>query len=536
MGALDFINELGLTPDDPPQGQKTNAATATTPAVLIPANADVSDGRQVPSEVQQAASQAALNPPAQQQSIPDWVPNKKLAQEFIDKGVNVDWPTLARASARRMQYQQNHQTMPATSGEQGYYDGYTADDFRNALGGEQGWQKFFGLNNTDFNSPEGRKAIENALVAKFGPGYQGLMADQKFGPFHLDFIMNQLMKDDSPEAPKRPDDPNRPQRENVNIPSLQQYYEQGYNPLLAYFDRKRPISDERIRRAAAAAATSEAMQSLAQLVVGENAPVMKNENKVTGEMVTRLQQILDNERNRDDQDLNMKRNAVLNFLNLAANERLADKARPEERYKNDLAQYNSDRLFGENKYQFDQNDRVKQDQFNRGMDWDKSKFNSELSAKEKMQQRQFAHENNMLQERIKAGIYENRKNGKATLKPGVPVKGKDGKINPAAMTDDLITQVNSYLAAESSSNPDLMVQMKTYEAMLPKGMPPKEKMKAIASMFFDRYMDIDANGQIVPKNGGSTGSWTGWNPDSGNNSSGGESNKEGEDKSLWDEN
>ena len=47
-------------------------------------------------------------------------------------------------------------------------------------------------------------------------------------------------------------------------------------------------------------------------------------------------------------------------------------------------------------------------------------------------------------------------------------------------------------------------------------------------------MDIDDKGNITPKNGGSTDSWTGWNPGSDNSSSGNESNNGGEDKSLWD--
>ena len=79
-----------------------------------------------------------------------------------------------------------------------------------------------------------------------------------------------------------------------------------------------------------------------------------------------------------------------------------------------------------------------------------------------------------------------------------------------------------------------MVEMKKYEAMLPKTMKADDKKKAIAAMFFDRYMDVDDKGNITPKNGGSTDSWAGWYPGSDNNSSGNESNNGGEDKSLWD--
>lgn len=593
MSAIDFINNLGLSPepDDPPQGATatTNSSNANEPLPIPPGvlpqedktkqpvassntsgsttttvtptpeqqragitgDPHVMDGRTIPHEQYLAAEQIALQPEKPKVEVASWIKNKKLAQELIDKGVNADWGILGRAAYDRMQYQKDHQTMPATPGEQGYYKGYTDDDFRNALGGEEGWKKFFGLDKVDFNSPEGRKAIENALISKFGIGYEGLMADQKFGPFHLDFIMQELMKDPGegeqprPNDPGRPQDPNRPERPNGEVPDLQFYYENGYNPLMAYFDRKRPVSDERIRRAAAAAATTEAMQSLAQMIVGENAPVTKNENTVTPKLIERLQGILDNERRRDDTDLKSKRDAVMQFLDMAYKEREKDKDRPEDMFKTDLDQFNKDRNVLDDRYNKDrdvsdtryENDRtygMKKDQFNRELEWNKEKTNAEIEARKQMQNREIAANQAMLERQIQAGRY-NKGTG-AKLKPNVPVKGKDGKINPAAMTDDLVTQVHSLLAAEAKDNPQLMVEMKKYEAMLSKSMPKKDQAKAIASMFFDRYMDIDDKGNITAKNGGSTDSWTEWYPGDGSGATGTTPGSSTEsDESLWPE-
>ena len=627
MSALDFVNNLGLTPDpdDPPQGQQNTSSSQTAqptqsidpspstgeeinisngllqqedpskkvaipiPKQVIPppqvtnptdpndphvsspnpsgsttttvtptpeqsragitGNPHVSDGSTIPHEQYLAAEQIALQSEKPKVEVANWIKNKKLAQELIDKGINADWGILGRAAYDRMQYKKDHQTMPATPGEQGYYKGYTDDDFRNALGGEEGWKKFFGLDKVDFNSPEGRKAIENALISKFGIGYEGLMADQKFGPFHLDFIMQELMKDPGegeqprPNDPGRPQDPNRPERPNGEIPDLKFYYENGYNPLMAFFDRKRPISDERIRRAAAAAATTEAMQSLAQMIVGENAPVRKNENTVTPKLIERLQTVLDRERDRDDTDVKDKRDAVMRFLDMAYKERETDKDRPESMFKTDLDQWNKDRIISDDRYNKDrdvsdsrfENDRnftMKKDQFDRNMDWDREKTNTEIAARKQMQQQQLAHENAMLQKRIEAGIYENRKKGTKPLKPNVPAKGEDGKINPAAMTDDLVTQVNSYIMSEMQSDPEFMVEVKTYEKMAASKMPAKELQKAIAAKYFDRYMDINDNGEIIPKNGGSTGSWTGWNSGS---EGGSDQSQQTESESMWDE-
>lgn len=605
MSALDFINNLGLSPDpdDPPQRAATtanssnaneplpippgalpqedktkqpvassNASSPTTTTVTptpeqqreragsigdpddppqragITGNPHVSDGSTIPHEQYLAAEQIALQSEKPKVDIPDWIKNTKLAQELIDKGVNPDWPTLVRAHQQREQYKKDNKTMHATPGADGYFAGYDQPTFEKALGGVEGWKKFFDINDADFKTPEGRQQIENALITKFGSGFNGLMADGKFGPFHLDFLLNELMKDPGegeqprPNDPGRPQDPNRPERPNGELPDLQFYYENGYNPLMAYFDRKRPVSDERIRRAAAAAATTEAMQSLAQMIVGENAPVTKNENTVTPKLIERLQGILDNERKRDDTDLKSKRDAVMQFLDMAYKEREKDKDRPEDMFKTDLDQFNKDRNVLDDRYNKDrdvsdtryENDRtygLKKDQFNRELDWNKEKTNMEIEARKQMQNREIAASRDMLERQIQAGRY-NKGTG-AKLKPNVPVKGKDGKINPAAMTDDLVTQVNTYLSAEAKDNPQIMLEMKKYEAMLPKGMPPKEKMKAIAAMFFDRYMDIDDKGNITPKNGGSTDSWTGWYPGSDNSSSGNESNNGGEDESLW---
>lgn len=151
MSALDFINNLGLSPDpdDPPQGTTatTNSSNANEPLPIPPgalpqedktkqpvasSNASnpttttvtptpeqqreragsigdpddppqgvattgdphVSDGSTIPHEQYLAAEQIAPQQEKPKVEVASWIKNKKLAQELIDKGVNADWGIL----------------------------------------------------------------------------------------------------------------------------------------------------------------------------------------------------------------------------------------------------------------------------------------------------------------------------------------------------------------------------------------------------------------------------------------------------------
>lgn len=294
--------------------------------------------------------------------------------------------------------------------------------------------------------------------------------------------------------------------------------DEGYNPLFALLDQGKPKDNDRLKKAAWAAALAEAFRNVGDAVYGDYAPITDHRGDSQVPMITeRIQHEKDKQDAYAAQEKQQRLNLMLDRLKEGKADDRARFQNALQLYRSRRDDFNTDRSFAEGRRQFD----TRAAQQKEDALWDKQKFEAtqrqqrELAEKgEKAAaarlQRQIDAQRELQKEAIEAGKYQNRTGGqKLNNVPRTP----SGAVNWDALDESQIpdgvvsTVLQRYnnekamLLAKENKTPqenELLNQMMLYEGT----MKQKGKMndQVMAKQYISRYFsDIDQDGNPVPR-------------------------------------
>ena len=293
---------------------------------------------------------------------------------------------------------------------------------------------------------------------------------------------------------------------------------EGYNPLFALLDQGKPKDNDRLKKAAWAAALAEAFRNVGDAVYGDYAPITDHRGDSQVPMITeRIQHEKDKQDAYAAQEKQQRLNLMLDRLKEGKADDRARFQNALQLYRSQRDDFNTDRSFAEGRRQFD----TRAAQQKEDALWDKQKFEAtqrqqrELAEKgEKAAaarlQKQIDAQRELQKEAIEAGKYQNRQGGqKLNNVPRTP----SGAVNWDALDESQIpdgvvsTVLQRYnhekavLLAKKNKTPqekELLNQMMLYEGtMKQKG---KTGDQVMAKQYISRYFsDIDQDGNLVPR-------------------------------------